>query len=52
MDARSGRWRATVGHCGKQYRVGMFLDIADAEAAVIAKRNELFTNNNADRRHN
>lgn len=49
LDARSGRWRATVNHGGKQYHVGAFLELVDAEAAVIAKRNELFTNNRIDR---
>lgn len=43
------RWRATVGHDGKNIHVGMFLDLAEAEAAVIAKRKELHTHNNADR---
>lgn len=44
------RWRATVGHEGKQVHVGTFRDLAEAEAAVIAKRNELFTHNDLDRK--
>jgi hypothetical protein len=36
-----GRWRAQVVHNGKVFRVGTFGTIAEAEAAVIAKRNEL-----------
>lgn len=44
------RWRAVVGHHGKQVYVGTFRDLGEAEAAVIAKRNELHTYNNVDRR--
>jgi hypothetical protein len=44
-----GRWRATVGHDGKSIHVGNFIDLAEAEAAVIAKRNELHTHNDVDR---
>lgn len=43
------KWRAVVGHNGKYYQVGTFATIAEAEAAVIAKRNELFTHNDLDR---
>jgi len=46
----SRKWRAFVGTGGKYYHVGLFLTIAEAEAAVIAKRNELFTHNDMDRR--
>lgn len=46
---RTNRWRAGVGHNGKQYTLGYFHDLADAEAAVIAARNQLFTHNNLDR---
>lgn len=42
-------WRATVGHDGKQIHVGMFRDLAEAEAAVVARRNELHTHNDIDR---
>jgi hypothetical protein len=47
----SNRWQARVGHDGKQVHVGYFGTIAEAEAeaAVIAKRNELFTHNDLDR---
>lgn len=44
------KWVAQVGHDGRQYPVGRFDSIEDAERAVIAKRNELFTNNLRDRR--
>jgi hypothetical protein len=40
-----GRWRAQVVHNGKVFRVGTFGTIAEAEAAVIAKRNELYGHN-------
>lgn len=42
-------WVARVQHHGKQHNAGLFLNIEDAEAAVIAKRNELFTHNDLDR---
>lgn len=46
----SGKWTAVVGHNYKKYHVGSFETVAAAEAAVIAKRNELFTHNDADRK--
>lgn len=45
----ANKWRAQVSHFGKFIHVGYFESIEDAEAAVIAKRNELFTHNDADR---
>ena len=45
----SGKWEARVGHNGHKHYLGMFDDITEAEAAVIAKRNELFTHNDLDR---
>ena len=48
-DKSKGRWVATVRHNDKHVHVGRFDDIKEAEAAVIAKRNELFTNNYLDR---
>lgn len=47
--AVSGKWIARVGHHGKDYRVGRFDSIAEAEGAVIAKRLELHTHNDLDR---
>ena len=46
---RDKRWTAHVTHNGKQHHVGTFLSAEDAQSAVIAKRNELFTHNNLDR---
>lgn len=43
------RWRAVVQHRGKQIHIGYFTDLTKAEAAVIAKRNDLFTHNDLDR---
>lgn len=45
-----GSFRAYVTHNGVRSNVGSFKTIEEAEAAVIAKRNELFTHNDADRR--
>lgn len=46
---RSGKYSAKVRHHGKNYHLGTFATVADAEAAVIARRNELFTHNDLDR---
>ena len=43
------KWVAYVTHNYKMHRLGCFEDIRDAEAAVIAKRLELFTHNDIDR---
>lgn len=48
-DAKNQRWRAKVVHSGKSHHVGRFENLWDAEAAVTAKRNELFTHNEQDR---
>lgn len=43
------RWQVTI-HCGpKMHHAGYFTELADAEQAAIAKRNELFTHNDRDR---
>jgi hypothetical protein len=44
------KWAARVYHDGKGHYLGLFSDLAEAEAAAITKRNELFTHNDADRR--
>ena len=46
---RGNRWVGQVMHNRRCIHVGSFNTIADAEAAVIAKRNELFTHNDLDR---
>jgi hypothetical protein len=45
----AGKWVARVVHNGTSHYLGLFADLAEAEAAVIAKRNELFTHNDRDR---
>lgn len=45
----TGKFEAKVRHNGRLHHVGLFVALEDAEAAVIAKRNELFTNNLEDR---
>lgn len=44
------RYLASVRHHGKQYYCGIHKTAEEAEATVVAKRNELFTHNDADRR--
>jgi len=50
MPARNGKWRVEVRHNSRRYHVGTFDTLAEAEGAAIAKRNELFTCNDADRK--
>lgn len=47
--SRSGKYVALVTHNGRTHYVGKFLDLQAAEAAVMAKRNELHTHNDLDR---
>ena len=42
------RWHARVKHHGRQIHVGLFDSLAEAEAAVAAKRRELFTHSDMD----
>ena len=42
-------WKGTVVHNGKACHVGYFSDPAEANAAVVAMRNRLFTHNQLDR---
>ena len=49
VSKRGDRWRARVVHNSTYYNIGYYDSAVDAEAAVIAKRNELFTHNNLDR---
>jgi hypothetical protein len=48
-NSRNHKWQAQVGHNGRQYHVGLFTSLREAEEAVTAKRNELFTHNILDR---
>lgn len=48
-DKARSRWQAMMNHDGKRYHVGRFNTIEDANAAIVAKRNELFTYNDFDR---
>jgi len=45
----SGRWQASVVHNKKQMHLGYFENPQEANRAVVAKRNELFTHNDVDR---
>lgn len=46
----TGRYRAIVVHNRKAHSCGEFDTIEEANVAVTAKRNELFTHNDADRK--
>jgi len=48
-ESNRGKWVARVKHNGALIFLGRFEHLADAEAAALAKRNELFTHNDADR---
>ena len=48
-DKNAGRWRANVRHHGRTIYLGLFGTIEEAERVVVAKRNRLFTHNDADR---
>lgn len=47
---RPNTWYARVGHNGTYHQLGTFTSLPEAEAAVTAKRNELFTHNDLDRK--
>lgn len=49
-EHRPGRWAAEVGHNGRNHYVGVFDSIEKADVAVTAKRIELFTHNDLDRK--
>lgn len=48
-NAARKTWAGFVRHNSVTYYLGYFDTVADAEVAVIAKRNELFTFNDSDR---
>jgi hypothetical protein len=50
VSPKGNRWRVQVKHNRKTIHVGYFATLEAAEAAVIAKRNELHTRNDADRK--
>lgn len=52
LHKASGKWRPRVLHEGVIYNLGLYTDLAEAERVVIAKRNELHSRNDADRRIN
>lgn len=43
------RWCVQITHCGKNYYVGLFDRLDEAELAAIARRNALHTHNDMDR---
>ena len=49
VTKRGNSWRAQVRHNGKLITAGTFTNSAEAEAAVIALRAELFTHSDMDR---
>lgn len=46
---KRGRWTAEFHHHGRSVYVGRFDDVEEANRAVIAARNEIFTHNELDR---
>lgn len=50
LDSRRGTYTAEVVHNYVKHNLGSYRTIAEAEAVVIAKRNELFTHNDYDRK--
>lgn len=49
-NKRKGKWFAHVRHNGRQHSCGYHADLAEAEKAVLAKRLELHTHNDLDRK--
>ena len=47
-DPKNKMWRARAGHNGKNYDGGRFRTLYEAEAAAIALRNSLHSNNLGD----
>lgn len=46
---RKNKWQASVRHNWRNHSAGYYDTVEEAETAVIAKRNELFTHNDMDR---
>lgn len=49
VSPEGNKWRAQVGHRGKKYLAGVYDSLHDAEAAAVALRNRLFSNNELDK---
>jgi hypothetical protein len=49
FDKKTQKWAASVRHDGVIYRLGYYVDLDEAAVAVVAKRNELHSYNDADR---
>jgi hypothetical protein len=50
VEARTGKYVSIVNHFGKRHYLGQYDSLFLAESAVIAKRLELFTHNDHDRK--
>jgi hypothetical protein len=48
--SRAKRWQASTRHNGRTIHLGLFDTLAEADVAVRAKRRELFTHSDMDRR--
>jgi hypothetical protein len=48
-DKSRNKWMASLKHNGQKMNLGRYESQAEAEAVVVAKRNELFTHNDLDR---
>ena len=46
---KARKWSVRVNHDGQVHYLGLFVSMVEAEAAAIAKRNELYTHNALDR---
>lgn len=47
-NKQRGKWHGSVRHNQKTYYAGLFVDVEDANRAVLALRNKLFTHNELD----
>lgn len=47
---KTGKWQARVGHAGRQEHLGLYDTPEEAAEVARARRNELFTHNDLDRR--
>ena len=49
-NKNAGKWQARVKHEDKLIHIGYYADLNEAKEAAVAKRNELFSHNDLDRR--